>query len=206
MAKRATVPKKAPALRVVSKQSPKSSHQTAEPGTGAGSNAADLETFHFHLGMIRRAQDAVAAHRKVLKDHRRKASDAGINLGDLDLVMKMAEQEPETVQETVRRIATYAHWMGLSPGVQADLFEAADGKEDAEAKAELEGYKAGIEGETATGDRYDAASPIGQARLRGHAKGQAILHDRFLSKQKPEDPPAEQTPAPEQVPEGETVN
>lgn len=182
MAKRATVPKKAPPLRVVSK-SPKSAAQP--PAGEAKTNAADLETFHYHLGCIRRAQAAVAAVRKTLKTERRRASDAGINLGDLDLVMRMSEEEPETVQATVKRIATYAHWMGLAPGMQGDLFQAADEASDAEEKAELEGYKEGIEGVTAEGERYDAGNPVGQARLRGWNKGQDVYRTRFQPLEQP---------------------
>lgn len=178
MAKRATIPaKKKPLQRVASKQSPKSA---AKPKDGTNlPEAADRETFHFHVGMIRRQQDKVVAERKFLKEARRKASDAGINLGDLDLAMRMSEQEPETVQESIRRMATYAHWMGLSPGIQADLFEAADGKADLEKQAEDEGYVEGLEGKTAEGDRYDASNPIGQARMRGHRRGQDVVLARF---------------------------
>lgn len=180
MAKRATIPAKTkpPLQRVVSKQSPKSAAKPKDPGTN-GPAVADRETFHFHVGMIRRQQDKVAAERKFLKDARRKASDAGINLGDLDLAMRMSEQEPETVQESIKRMATYAHWMGLAPGIQADLFEAADSKRDFEKEAEEEGYVEGLEGKTAEGDRYDPANPVGQARMRGHRRGQDVVLQRF---------------------------
>lgn len=170
------------------KASPANPVEGKKKANGEGSNAADLETFHFHVGEIRRAQAAILAVRKTLKQKRRDASDAGINLGDLDLVMRMSEEEPETVQGTVKRIATYAHWMGLAPGVQADLFEAADDREDLQKAAENEGYREGIEGLSPTGDRYDPANPVGQARMRGWNKGQDVLKERFLNKQKPADP------------------
>lgn len=179
MAKRAQV--KQPRIRVVSK-SPIDPIAKTKDGEST-TNTADLEAFHYHLGCIRRAQAAVAAVRKTLKTERRRAQDAGINLGDLDLVMRMSEEEPETVQAAVKRIATYAYWMGLAPGVQADLFEAATDRQNEEEKAELEGYREGIEGVTPEGDRYDVANPIGQARLKGWNKGQEVLKERWLDKQ-----------------------
>lgn len=191
MAKRAT-PTKGRVLQRT-KGSPANPAKSEEQRESAASNLADLETFHFHMGNLKRLDDQIAAVRKLRKDERRRASDAGINLADLDMIMKMREEEPETVQARVERIATYAHWAGLAPGFQGDLFQAAGEKEDAEKVAELEGYKDGIEGLTATGERYDAGNPIGQARMRGHAKGQEVLHDRFLSKQKPETHPAPET-------------
>lgn len=195
MAKRASIPTKKPALRVVSK-SPKSA---AAPPKDEGTNtpAADRETFHYHVGIIRRQQDKIAAERKFLKDNRRKASDAGINLGDLDLTLKMSEQEPETVQESIKRLATYAHWMGLAPGVQTDLFEAADTRISAEKVAEDEGYVEGLEGKTADGERYDVTNDIGQARLRGWNRGQDVVKARFLSIQEPKEEPESDAPQPE---------
>lgn len=187
MAKRAQAPKQKPALRVVSKP-PKDQPPLVE----VPPNAADLETFHYHVGCITRAKGNVELARKLLKNERRRASDSGINLGDLDLVLRMREEEPETVQATIKRIATYAGWMGLAPGFQGDLFTAADDKADQEKGAENEGYREGIEGISAVGERYDAASIIGQARLRGWSAGQKVLQDRFLAKQAP-------------VPEGATV-
>lgn len=201
MAKRATpAPKKAP-LRTVSR---KPATPPAQPPND--DNAADLETFHYHVGCIRRAREALELVKKTLKNERRRASDAGINLGDLDLVMKMSEEEPETVRATFNRMAKYANWMGLAPGVQGDLFANATDTNDAEEKAELEGYKEGIEGITAAGDRYDVSNPIGQARLRGWNKGQEVLATRFKPLENPQPEPADQgKPEGEKVPEGATV-
>ncbi len=195
MATRATGPRKKPTVRVATKQSPKTAAQPKDPGTN-GPILADRETFHFHVGIIRRQQDKVVAERKFLKDARRKASDAGINLGDLDLAMRMSEQEPETVQESIKRMATYAHWMGLAPGVQADLFETADSRKGEEARAEDEGYVEGLEGKTAEGERYDTGNPIGQARLKGWYRGQEIVKARFMNGQKePATPQQDETAA-----------
>ena len=58
-------------------------------------------------------------------------------------------------------------------------------KLDAENAAENEGYREGIEGNKGPGvepERYDVTSPVGQARLNGWNKGQAVLMERFEAK------------------------
>lgn len=152
------------------------------PPTPPPETNMEREAFHFHLGQIAQAQASAAFHRKNLKNTRRAAQDAGIVLHDLDTVMRMREEEPETVQAGIRRLATYAHWIGLAPGVQADLFDHAGKAASDEAAAEEEGYIDGLEGKTAEGDRYDAANPIGQARLRGWRRGQDVILKHFAKK------------------------
>jgi hypothetical protein len=169
---------KAQKPRVLKSEQP---HQSAPP-PGIGDNSPDREAFHYHLGEVEKKQAFVAVARKQLKEARRRAQDAGIVLHDLDTVMKMREEEPETVQEGIKRLATYAHWAGLAPGVQADLFSHAAAKQDAEVVAEEEGYIDGLEGKTAEGPRYDTTNPTGQARLRGWNRGQGVIQDRFLKK------------------------
>lgn len=158
----------------------KSTEPKATAPAGIGDNSPDREAFHYHLGEIEKKQAFVAVARKQLKEARRRAQDAGLVLHDLDAVMKMRDEEPETVQQGIKRLATYAHWAGLAPGVQADLFSHAAAKHDTEAAAEDEGYVDGLEGKTAEGPRYDMTTVEGQARLRGHARGQAVIADRFI--------------------------
>jgi hypothetical protein len=143
---------------------------------------ADRESFHYHLGQIEQKQAIVASARKVLKEARRKAQDAGVTLKDLDHIMKMRDEEPETVQAGIKRLATYAYWAGLAPGVQLDMFEVASAALSAEKAAEDEGYIDGLEGKTAEGDRYDMTTKTGQARMKGWNRGQAVVHDRFIQK------------------------
>ena len=154
--------------------------KTAVPITN-GPAPLDRETFHYHLGAVNRACATVEAHKKVLKDIRRAAQDSGINLGDLDRVIRMREEEPEPVQESIRRLALYAQWTGLAPGIQGDLFVQGAAAVDEVARAEEEGHTDGIEGVTAAGDRYDAANPIGQARMKGWHRGQKVVLDRFAA-------------------------
>jgi len=159
--------------------------QLRPPKAEAISNAPDRESFHYHLGVIIQKRATVDVHRKHLKEARRQAQDAGINLADLDRVIKMREEEPETVAESISRLAQYAAWAGLAPGVQGDLFKDAAPALDAIAKAEDEGYQDGLEGVTAAGDRYDAASDMGQARMRGWNRGQDVLKSRFAANKVP---------------------
>lgn len=151
----------------------------------AATNQPDREAFHYHLGVIIQKNATLAAHRKELKQIRRAAQDAGLNLADMDRIIRMREEEPETVKDSIARLATYAAWAGLAPGTQGDLFTNAAPALDALAKAEDEGYTDGLEGVTASGDRYDAANEAGQARLRGHARGQKVLLDRFAANPMP---------------------
>lgn len=138
----------------------------------AGGNMLTGDIFRIHLGRIARAKAALEAPKKALKACRREAQDAGINLRDLDEMIAMREQEPETVKDTILRKATYASWMGLVPGVkQGDLFAHADEEEDATKAAEMEGYYDALEGNKNTGDRYDTTNPIGKARMKGFHKG-----------------------------------
>lgn len=142
----------------------------------AGGNMLTGDVFRIHLGLVKKAQAAVDAVKKTLKTARREAQDAGINLKDMDEMIRMSDQEPETVKATILRKATYASWMGISPGVvQGDLFAHADAEESDVQKAEREGYEDGLEGVTAKGDRYDTSNPIGKARLKGWNKGQEVL-------------------------------
>jgi hypothetical protein len=157
------------------------------PGDATPTNQPDAETFHFHIGAIMRKQATIMAHRKEMKTIRRAAMDAGLNLADLDTVIKMREEEAETIQAGLKRLVQYAEWMGLAPkGTQGDLFKDAGPKIDAETMAEGEGYREGVEGNRGPAvepDRYDVATSVGQARLRGWNAGQKVLHERFLSKQ-----------------------
>jgi hypothetical protein len=147
------------------------------------SNMADRETFHWFLGRVVAKKATLDAHRKEMKAIRREAQDAGIVLKDLDHVLRLREEEPETVQEGLRRLVQYANWVGLAPGTQTDLFKDVAPKVDAEEKAYQEGKIDGLEGVSAQGERYDTANPLGQARLRGWNDGQKVIYDRFLSKQ-----------------------
>lgn len=151
---------------------------------GVGHNSLDGDTFRIHLGRIKKAKASVEAVKKHLKTARREAQDAGVNLRDMDEMIAMSEQEPETVKETILRKATYASWMGLAPGVkQGDLFVHADTVEDDNARAELEGYYDALEGNKNTGDRYDTSNPIGKARMKGFHRGTARL-GKFMEDRK----------------------
>jgi hypothetical protein len=166
---------KPPKLSIVNDTRPK---KLKEKNVGVN---PDQESYHYHKGAIMRQLAKVEAEKKVLKAARRAAQDAGLVLEDVDYAIKNKDKEPETIQANVARRIQYMAWDGLAPGTQADLFKMPSARNEIEI-AEQEGYIAGLEGESAIGDRYDSGNPIGQARLKGHARGQTVLHDRFLSK------------------------
>lgn len=144
----------------------------------AGANMLTGDVFRVHLGIIAKAKAALEGPKKALKRARREAQDAGINLRDLDEMLSMREQEPETVKATILRKATYASWMGLGLGqVQGDLFVHADEQTDATKTAEMEGYNDALEDRPNTGDRYDTSNPIGKARMKGYHRGTDRLEE-----------------------------
>lgn len=145
-----------------------------------GHNGIDQQSFHIHLGQILKAKSQVEAVKKILKTARRAALNGGINLADLDEAISMRDMEPETVQDTIRRKAQYAEWMGLAPGIQPDMFTAMVVRENDEKTADHDGYVDGLEGVTAEGPRYDTANPLGRARLKGWNRGQDILKERLV--------------------------
>ncbi len=175
MVKSATAPKKP---RVLKDKTAKPALSIV-PTASNGPPEADREAFHYHLGSIRRVKDRLDAVKKLMKTARRAAQDAGLHLGDLDRVIRMRDEEPETVQASIQRLATYAQWAGMAPGIQGDLFANAAASDDHLARAEDEGWQDGIEGVTAAGDRYDITTETGQARLKGWQRGQEVLASRF---------------------------
>ena len=174
MVKNAQKPARKPPLTIVKSDTQKPAAALTPPTN------LDAETFHFHLGIIIQMNARKAAVAKLVKQARRSAVDAGLNLETLDRTIRNRELEPETVQQNILREWQYNHWAGLAPGVQPDLFSAADSKQEDESKWEHEGYVGGLEGETAhENPRYDTSGPAGQARLRGWNKGQAVIAERF---------------------------
>jgi hypothetical protein len=85
---------------------------------------------------------------------RKRAKAAGIELGQLDAVVRMADWSMEEVRSYFGTQTQYAIWMGLPLGTQADLFA----KENAEPVDEphgaeywqSKGYGAGIRGQAKT--------------------------------------------------------
>jgi hypothetical protein len=131
------------------------------------------DEFLFHVGTITQAKAKVDAVKKTLKAARRAAQDSGYHLADMDEAMFMREQEPETVQATIMRKAQYANWMGTAPEIkQGDLFMSADKSSDSD-KWFQEGREEALLGLPAKGERYDAGSEAGEARLHGWNEGHA---------------------------------
>ena len=168
---------KPPKLSIVKPTTPAKAADKVPP------NTIDKEAYHYHKGVIEQMEARVESAKKLLKQARRGASDAGISLGNFDFIRKLHKAEPETVQSNVAEIAQYAHWEGLAPGYQADLFKDTKGKKTSpEEAAHQEGYVEGLEGKTAEGERYDQGNPVGAARLHGWQRGQKVIQDRFIAK------------------------
>ena len=169
-------------VRAAKMQKPTILKDQSAPGPRHNSLTGDV--FRIHLGLIKKAKAALDAVKNTPKNARREAHDAGINSRDLDEMLSMQDMESETVKQTILRKATYASWMGISPGVvQGDLFVHADESDDQIKMAELEGYNDALEGNKCTGDRYDTTNPVGKARMKGFHKRQERL-GKFMEERK----------------------
>lgn len=143
----------------------------------------DAETFHAHVGFMTQMKARKDAAAKLYKKTRTDAAHAGLVMEEVDEYIRMRDMDPEKAKEKLKRKFQYMTWGNMTRGLnEDDLFAFADAKDSSEAQAEQEGYIEGLEGKTADGDRYDSANEIGQARLRGHARGQTVLQDRFIAK------------------------
>ena len=128
------------------------------------------DEFLYYVGVISLAKGKVDAVKKLLKQAKREAMDAGYNLADMADVMAHREDEPETVQTTIMRRARYAAWMhGTKEPEQADLFAEATSNESE--KHYQEGREDALLGLPNKGDRYDTTTESGQQRMKGWNDG-----------------------------------
>ncbi len=157
-------------------------HVVEETEAPAG-NAPDRECFHYYVGQIEAQNQLCANARMLRKKVRRSATDAGLNLARIDLLLKRRDNDGETAEEWLGDLVKEAVWMGMTPESQLDLFEEDKKHRTLEQVAEEQGYVEGLEARDPAGERYDASTPTGQARLRGWHKGQAVIQERWLNQQ-----------------------
>lgn len=147
----------------------------------AASNQPDLETYLYHKGLIEQADAGRKAAHKIYKSKRRDAMDAGIRLGDLDLVARIAKMEDTKPAEWVAGIIQYFRFERTydSDG-QADLFDQKEIDAAVVAKAATEGYEAGLMGRNADSCPHDHSTAAYQAWSKGWNRGQDVIKERFL--------------------------
>lgn len=137
-----------------------------------------LKFHHFHA--INAQAEKVAEQQAEYKRLRKLAKADGIVLSDIDFMMKCADVEDETIlTDKAKREAEIMAWFALPVTFQPDLFGANE-REPAEDRAFREGEAAGFAGKDAA-PTYDAASPQGQAWMRGWHQAQEQMRADLAS-------------------------
>lgn len=152
---------------------------------GIGHNGLTEDVFHSHLASMIRAEADLEVARKAKNAARKKAKAAGINLGELDAMRRLAEMTRPEQAESLSAQAQYLRWLRVPIGSQMSLFgdeEAVDpfsGGDDAgpapkgaEGEAEKQGFLAGISGKPEE-NPFNGAEPVGLAWLKGYRDGRA---------------------------------
>lgn len=97
-----------------------------------------LESVH-EIVEIKREMAALNEKKKAI---RKRVKARGVELGDLDEAVKMAEWDRDEVRAKFERRRLYAQWLGLPIGVQSDLFKGMTADDKAAAEWEARGYTA----------------------------------------------------------------
>lgn len=81
------------------------------------------ESFREAVKLMAEADSKVREANEARKAVRKRIKAMGIELGDMDATVKMADWERPEVRETFERRQKYAEWLGLPIGSQGDLFK-----------------------------------------------------------------------------------
>lgn len=144
----------------------------------AGHNGLDAETFARFVHQISQADLKVEEARSARKNVRKQAKAAGIELGHLDAIVRMAEWSAEEVRAYFGTQAQYALWYQLPIDTQAELFVDASAKPVEEPHGagywSGKGYQAGVKGVVGT-PPSECHPQHHQDWLHGWGQGQAKL-------------------------------
>lgn len=173
-----------------------------------GSNEADAETMLVFLGQIERHEAKVAAEKKLLNRVWKLAINAGIVRKDLELVRRFADQDADTVLQTMARIKKYAQALDVPIGSQFNLFEIPNSSilssDELSERAHRAGYVAGLTGKNPDDQAYPAGHEHHARHMEGWHAGQKILLERIMpitialeSEGKAEEPAPASTAEPE---------
>lgn len=130
----------------------------AEPNGGAkgstppppGHNGLTDETFLLFVNELAQIEAKLDEWKGQRKSARKRAKAAGIDLGHMDAVVRMADWSTDEVREFFGTRTKYALWMRLPLGAQADMFADEQTKPVEEPQDAAywsgKGYQAGVRG------------------------------------------------------------
>lgn len=150
-----------------------------------GDNGPSREDLLFFAGQIRLADEKCTETRDARKKLRQAAVLRGIQLNMLDWVMKVAEEDDDTILDNLRTFKSYAQAFDLPIGSQLDLF-GTPGSGSAQAnggvseKAFRSGYQRGVAGLGPDDQAYPPMTVEGQEHMRGWSDGQKVNHEKLL--------------------------
>lgn len=148
---------------------------TSEEPAGEGHNQPPEEVFLHYVSVISLADKKLAEARDARKVVRKQAKAAGIELGHLDAVVKMAEWDRTEVRAFFATRLQYAEWYALPVDYQPDMF--ADPAEAEPLGADhwvSKGFQAGVTGAVGTPPNECPGEHM-QDWQHGWGKGQAKI-------------------------------
>lgn len=147
------------------------------------SNGVDAETLLVYLGQIQQEEVKVKLAKQRLNKVWKLAINAGIVRKDLELVLKFADMDPDTVLSTISRIKSYAQWLEVPIGSQLSLFEIPNStilsQDELAQRAYRAGYVLGVQGKNPDDEAYPPLTDLGQKHLEGWHAGQKVHLDRI---------------------------
>lgn len=148
-----------------------------------GSNTVDADTLLVYLGQIQQEEAKVKLAKQRLNKVWKLAINAGIVRKDLELVLKFADMDPDTVLGTIARIKDYAQWLEIPIGNQLSLFEIPSSSilssDELGERAYRAGYVLGVQGKFPDEQAYPPLTDLGQRHTEGWNAGQKVHLERI---------------------------
>lgn len=150
-----------------------------------GDNGPSNDDILFFRGQFISHKEKIKEAQALNKKMRQAAKNRGIDVMELDWLIKVADQEDDTELERLRTRKKYAQAAGLPLGWQMDLFDSPgndNGRAPAEAlieKAKRDGYERGVMGLFPDEQAYPPALPEGQEHMRGWNDGQQVNFEKL---------------------------
>lgn len=147
------------------------------PPTGENSQATNETSQDLFLNFVGRQRDLdnqIKGLKKKKNLLRREMKNSGIQLAEMDLVLKMTEVENDEINlASAKAIKRYSEFMGLPIGTQMDFLDNIaepdlKNTEELEKRAYASGRRSGGLGENQDENPYDEGSAQGQKWLEGY--------------------------------------